>query len=43
MIFLSACQFLDSSATSWTMIDVDAQTFAQGKKVSDVGKTRLSC
>ena len=36
MTFLSACQFLDSSATSWTMIEVDAQTFAQGKKVSEL-------
>ena len=35
MTFLSACQFFDSSAASWTMINVDAQTFAQGKEVSE--------
>ena len=36
MTFLSACQFFDSSAASWTMINVDAQTFAQGKEVSEL-------
>ena len=36
MTFLSACQFFDSYAASWTMINVDALTFAQGKEVSEL-------